>query len=316
MLDKKSYIQHCLEDQDIPLFYTPVWLDLVTNYLWDGAITRNPEGKVTAIMPIHIKKKWGVTALVNPKLTPSQGIYFTKWAEEKTEQKRQSRIFKSTKELIKDLGKPTLYKVRFHSSYDMWLPFYFEDYRQTTYYSYVLENINLHEEIFSGFKYNTKNIIRQAEKELTVTETKDLDVFYVLVEKTFAQKKESTPFLRNFLEKLSTSLKDDCQFLLAIDSVGNPLAGMCLVYDKNTAYNLIFGTDFDFVKTGAPSFLIWEGIKKASQRVNRFDFEGSRLPTIQPFYQSFGGKPIPYFEISKAGNSFWKLLFNLTGSLS
>lgn len=315
MIDTKSYIQYCKEDPNIPLFYQPEWLDLVTQNQWLGACTKNNEGKITAIMPLHGKKKYGISAVVNPKLSPFQGIYLTPAAFAKTEQKRQSLLFKISRECIQDIGRPTLYKVRFHPSYNMWLPFYFEGFSQTTYYSYVLENIRDHDAVFAGFKYNTKNIIRQAEKELSVVETKDTNTFYALVQKTFAQKNEKTPFDNAFLEKMSDVLKDNCQFLLAVDASGKALAGMCLVYDQHTAYNLIFGTDFQHVKSGAPSFLMFEGIKKASQRVSRFDFEGSRLPTVQPFFQSFGGKPVPYFEISKAGNFFWKTLFTLSGKI-
>ena len=313
MIDKKLYIRYCQENPDVPLFFTPVWLDLVTQGNWEGAVYLNNENRVVAIMPLHTKSKYGLTAIVNPKLSPYQGIYYHNLNEIQTEQKKQSFIFKVCREFLKDIHTPALYKVRFHPSFQMWLPFYFTGYRQTTFYSYILENIAEHEVIFSGFKYNTKNIIRQAEIELSVRECSDMNVFFELVKKTFAQKKETLPFELNFLEKLVVELKENCQFLIAVNAQEKAIACMCLVYDKQTAYNIIFGTDFQHVKTGAPSFLIWEGIKIASKRVNRFDFEGSRLPTIQPFYQAFGGKPTPYFEISKAGNLFWKTIFTLGG---
>ena len=103
--------------------------------------------------------------------------------------------------------------------------------------------------------------------------------------------------------------------LFAVDGEKNIHAAMFLVFDHDTAYNLLFGTDFNRVKSGAPSLLMWRAIQTASEKVQRFDFEGSRLPTIQPFFQGFGGTPTPYYEISKAKNRFWQLVFSMAGKM-
>jgi hypothetical protein len=315
MTDKERYIIFCDQNRGIPLFYQPFWLDAVTGNNWDVLCSLDTNGDIEAFMPVLISKKRGLTAITNPVLTPHQGIYITEDINGWKEQKRQSYIFRISRNIISKIPANTFFKVRFHPEYTMWLPFYFAGFKQTTYYTYVLDNIQDHDSVFAGFKANTRNIIRKAEEDLTIVEKEDIGLLFSLLEKTFTRKNERMPFDLPFLERLNEACKKQRKILFVQDGEGQILAGMFLVFDQNRAYNMLFGTDFDRVQQGGPPFLIWESIKIASERVNVFDFEGSRLPTIQSFYQGFGGKPVPYFEISKAKNRFWTLLFTLIGKL-
>jgi hypothetical protein len=315
MTEKERFLAYYQKNPDIPIFYTPEWLDAVTGKTWDVINAYDAENNIIAFMPVTKKNKWGLELFTNPLLSPHQGIYFPALDPNMKEQKKQSLIFKACREILPKIGNPNLFKVRFHPSFSMWLPFYYQGYRQTTYYSYVLENIKNHDAIFEGFKMNTRNTIRRAEKKLTVIEKDDIELLYTLLKNTFEHKKSRMPFSLDFLKNLDGAIRHNRKLLFALDDQNNVLAGIFLAYDHNTAYNLIFGTDFQHVNSGAPSFLIWKAIQTASEKVNRFDFEGSRLPTIQPFFQSFGGTPVPYFEISKAKNVFWKGLFFAIGKI-
>ena len=42
------------------------------------------------------------------------------------------------------------------------------------------------------------------------------------------------------------------------------------------------------------ALVLWEAIKRASERGTAFDFEGSMLSHVEPFVRSFGGVPTPY----------------------
>lgn len=313
MTDKEKYIIFCKENENIPLFYQPEWLDVVTNCCWDIVNFLDGEGVIRAYMPVTIKKKWGVKVFSNPVLSPHQGIFFPKNQDFLSEQKKQSFLFKAMNDIIPKIPSFHLFKVRFHPSFDMWLPFYFKGFRQTTYYTYQLHDIKNHEMVFAGFKSNRKNIIRNAKKTIKIEKGSEIETLYRLLLQTFDKKNVKPPFQFEILKKLEETLKDRREILLAKDEKNRVVAGMYLVYDGEQAYNLLFGTDFRYTDSGAPSLLMWEAIKIASERVDTFDFEGSRLPTIQPFFQSFGGKPVPYYEISKTKNIFWQtalLLFN------
>lgn len=315
MTDKEAFLSYYRQNPDIPLYYRPEWLDVVTGNDWDMACAYHEDGRLLAFMPVTKKKKMRVEAFTNPVLSPYQGIYFSEGDKEIKQQKRQSLIFKACRDILPRIGHPALFKVRFHPSFDMWLPFYFAGFRQTTYYSYILDNIRDHSHIFSGFKTNTRNIIRKAEQTLRVEERNDIASLYNLLGSTFEKKKMEVPFSLSFLEKLDKAVMPDRKLLFAVDENEKIHAAMFLVFDHDTAYNLLFGTDFSLVKSGAPSLLMWRAIQIASERVNRFDFEGSRLPGIQPFFQGFGGTPTPYYEISKAKNRFWQFVFSMAGKI-
>jgi hypothetical protein len=46
---------------------------------------------------------------------------------------------------------------------------------------------------------------------------------------------------------------------------------------------------------------MWKSILHARQLgLRTFDFEGSMIPEVERYFREFGGKLIPYYEISKA----------------
>ncbi|MBK8079144.1 MAG: GNAT family N-acetyltransferase [Saprospiraceae bacterium] len=310
MTDKEKYIIFCRDHRDIPCFYQPKWLDVVCNGTWDVVCAYDQSDDIVAFMPVYHTKKYSISAITNPRLTPYQGVYFVERSDFVNQQKKQSHLFKALHQIIHKLGNPAFFKVKFHTSFDMWLPFYYAGFKQTTFYSYLLHDIKNHEKIFNGFKSTRRNIIRKAEITLRITESEDIDILYSLLQKTFNKKSEKIPFDLSYLQRINDVMKEQRTILLAVDEKQNIHAGIFILFDQKRAYNLLFGTDFRYSDSGASSFLMWEAIKYASKKVDIFDFEGSRLPTIQPFFQSFGGTPTPYFEIYRAKNKVWEIIFS------
>jgi lipid II:glycine glycyltransferase (peptidoglycan interpeptide bridge formation enzyme) len=310
MTEKEKYIIFCKDHPEIPCFYQPKWLDSVCESEWGVVLAYDQAEEIIAFMPVYSTQKYGISAITNPKLTPYQGIYFVE-RDSITEQKKQSNIFKVCRQIIQKLEEPTFFKVKFHTSFDMWLPLYFSGFKQTTFYSYLLHDIKNYDKIFNGFKSTRRNIIRKAELSLQIIESEDVVALYSLLLKTFEKKSEKIPFDLSYLQQINDVMKEQRTILLAVDEKQNIHAGIFILFDQKRAYNLLFGTDFNYTESGAPSFLIWEAIKHASKRVDIFDFEGSRLPSVQPFFQSFGGIPTPYYEIFKAKNKVWEIIFSV-----
>jgi|GEM_PF-3101224 len=78
---------------------------------------------------------------------------------------------------------------------------------------------------------------------------------------------------------------------------GAPVGGLFLAHDHHTAYDLLSYFDRDSGLRGLPSALIWSAIEHAATLgLGTFDFEGSVLPAIETFFQSFGGERRPYFQ--------------------
>lgn len=80
---------------------------------------------------------------------------------------------------------------------------------------------------------------------------------------------------------------------------GNEIVGgQFVVFDQIRAYNLLSYFSRDSKVRGVPSKLIWDAVCRARARKLRyFDLEGSVLPDIESFYQSFGGLRRTYFQI-------------------
>jgi hypothetical protein len=64
------------------------------------------------------------------------------------------------------------------------------------------------------------------------------------------------------------------------------------VHDERFTTYLLAATDAEV--RGAAAVVLWEAIKRASERGTGFDFEGSMLRHVESFVRSFGGMPTPY----------------------
>jgi len=313
--EKEQYITFASSRPDIPVFYTPQWLDAVTQRAWDVVCAYDQGGNINAFMPVTIKKKWGIKIFTNPLLTPYQGIFFCNDTIYDKEESLQSYRKDCTDQIICKLGKQHFFKINFHPDYTFWLPFYFHGYRQTTYYSYILDNIKDHDAIFSGFRSNIKNKIRKAEGVLMLEETSDIELLYGLNQKTFEKQSLRIPFSKALLKEIIQVAGQQHKILMARDTGGNIHAAQLIIWDQRSAYNLLLGTDPALRQSGAAPFLMWHAIRIASLYTNKFDFEGSRLPAIQPFFESFGAHPVPYCQIYQTKNILWEYFFRKTNRL-
>ena len=104
--------------------------------------------------------------------------------------------------------------------------------------------------------------------------------------------------------------KRNCRkIFFARDLQNRTHAALYLIWDENSAYYLMGGSDPALRNSGANSLLMWEAIQFASTVTNKFDFEGSMIEPIERFFRSFGAKQIPYSYISKGSFLIKNLIF-------
>ena len=148
MTPKEKYILYYHSKNDIPIFFDPSWLDAVTGAKWDVILSENNTGEIMGIMPYCVKTKFGFDAFYTPLLTQSSGIWID---PSKISGDKAATIHSNKRQIIQDIVnqiKPTSYfRLNFHHTFDMWLPFYHKNYRQTTLYTYILKEIKNHEAI-------------------------------------------------------------------------------------------------------------------------------------------------------------------------
>jgi len=172
--NKNKYRLFAKDNPDLPLFYQPWWLDTVCKIDgWDIALSRDKGDKITGILPMYIQKIRSFPVLSNPNLTPYQGIRFFYPENQSSRTARYSFENKVIDELADQLPEKVFYtSINFHPSFNGWQALAWKGFKQTTRYSYLLENINDHEAIWASFSNQLKRKIKATEEkfEIRVTE--------------------------------------------------------------------------------------------------------------------------------------------------
>ena len=160
MVAKEKYRKLCITEPSIPIFSKDWWLDAVCGKdNWDVVVIEKG-GQVIATMPFYLVKKYGMSMITMPKLTQTMGP----WIKYPPNQKYTSRLSFEKRimiDLINGLPHFDSFSQNFHYSITNWLPFYWHGFKQTTRYTYVIEDLKDLEEVVSRFKGNMRNKIRK-----------------------------------------------------------------------------------------------------------------------------------------------------------
>ena len=296
---KQIYIEIC-ERESIPVFSQYWWLDAVAGKdNWDVLIAEEG-GNPLAALPFASKRVGPLKLIKMPELTPWLHIWFNVAPNAKYSS-RLSFEKKHLGELIAHL--PNVHRFHQKYSYDFqnWLPFYWQGFRQTTRYSYVI-NEGVDEQVaFQQLKKNTRYDIKKAEKEVAVVESDDMHQFLKLNKMSFERQTKRASYSDNLVLRLDAECRDrKCRKILcAVDAQERIHAAIYLVWDDRSVYYIMGGGDSTLRQSKANSLLIWEAIKFAIASGKRFDFEGSMMEPLEKFFRSFGAQQKPYFSISK-----------------
>jgi lipid II:glycine glycyltransferase (peptidoglycan interpeptide bridge formation enzyme) len=180
-------------------------------------------------------------------------------------------------------------------------PFIWGKFKVIPGYTYVLNLSGSDEDIWKGMSNERrKNITKGLKDGISIKRIDDFEIIRSLVIKTFLrQEKSATEF---YLDKILFDFANqNNSFAFAAFQDDKPIACSFCVYDKDTAYYLLGGYDFENKHHGAGTLCIWEAIKHAkNMQLKYFDLEGSMVPQIEKYFRGFGGKLTPYFRVNKA----------------
>lgn len=281
------------------IFQQPWWLDATAPGRWD-AVEIEEGGRVVARLPFVATKKLGLRVLSQPSLTQALGPWIERIPESSS--KRLAREKDLYSRLIAGLPTHDVFRQNFHSEVTNWLPFYWSGFSQTTRYSYVLDGIQDQAQLLAGFSKTTRNLVKQAERILEVTESDDVEDVLDLAEMTFARQGKSLPYSRDLLRRIDASAHRHAhrRALIARDAGGRAHAAAYIVGDQAKAYLLVTGADPELRKNGAGNLVHWRAIQAAGEFTDAFDFEGSMLEPIEEFYRKFGATQSPYSFVSRS----------------
>ena len=315
MTNKEKYYAFCEIEKTIPLFSQAWWLDAVCADEWDVCLVEKG-GTIYASMPFHIKKRYGFTILCQPPLTQNLGP----WIKPST--LKYDKILSQQKVLMEGLIEqlPTYhyFNQNWHYMQTNWLPFYWKGFKQTTYYTYVIEELIDLEYVFSNFGYAKRKNINKAEKIINVVFDISAEEFYKNHKMTLAKQGLKISYSFELFNKIYKAgyEHNSARTIAGYDSKNNLHAALFIIWDKLSAYDLISTIDPDYRVYGAASLLIKEVITFVSTITKKIDFEGSMIESVERSFRQFGAIQKPYFNVSKNQSKMLKIANCITKSFT
>lgn len=306
MSSKESYRKFCKEHQELPLFLQDWYLDVVcADGEWDAAIIKDHE-KIVGVLPYFLKNKGPFSIATMPLMTKHLGPYVI---PTKRYLKYEHVLFEK---LITQLPQTSYFIQDFLPSIQNWLPFHWENFNQTTRYTYVLNDLTDLDKVYASFNRNIRRNILKAEKKLRLVNDYDIETFYEINKMSFDRQGVPIFYPLDFLKNYDSTLaqKKARKIFFAVDENNEIHAASYLIWDKTRSYYHLAGENPDFRGSGASIFLTWEAIKYTRNQLGlkTFDFEGSMLKPIEAIRRQFGAKQEPYFRVWKYTSSLFQVL--------
>lgn len=312
MNDKQAYLRFCENSKNqIPVFFTPWWLDAVCENDWESATIYKGDD-FHAAWVYQRSSKYLFNRILTPPLTPYHGMIINYPPEQKPATKRSFEK-KTIEALIKKLPAFDYLDVNLHPELTNWHPLYSSGFSQTTRYTYRLNTTKEVGELWNNLNPSTRKAVKKARDRfgITVVESKDFESFYNLHTQTFQRKDSAPPHTKSLFQKLETacSKNNARKIFIAEDEKGQKQSAVYLVFDEHNVYYLAGGTNPDFKNTEAATLVMWHAIEYAAKSGFKvFDFEGSMIESIASFFSAFGTEQIPYHRITKANHPLFKLI--------
>lgn len=254
-------------------------------------------GAEVANWPYVIRRVKGLRMVGMPVLTRGLGPLVRISAT------NQSNSTEEHLELVRELSAQLPSFHLFHQSCDPafedWYPLYLDGFRQTTRYTFRINDLRDLERVFAGFKKGIRSDIRRAEKKLTVRTDVTVDRILDMVDHTYARQGRVAPVPRDVVRRLAAACDthDACTRLLAEDAGGRPHAGALVVWGGGVGYWLLSGADPALRSSAAGPLLVWRAIQATAAEHTVFDFEGSMVAPIAEYFNRFGGIRTPYHDL-------------------
>ena len=260
-------------------------------------------------MPYSIRKKLGLTLVTMPQLTQALGPWMRKSNAKYAKKLGQEKDLLTA--LADQLPNYSHFRQNWNHAYTNWLPFYWRGFLQTTYYTYRLPDLSNMDLVWKDFRENIRTDVRKAESRFNLKVRDDLgiDAFLDLNAQIFQRQGMAAPYSKDFVRRLDAACETQKsrKIFIAEDGEGKRHAAAYIVWDSQSAYYLIGGSDPALRSSGATSLCLWEAIRFASTVTQSFDFEGSMLEPVERSFRAFGAIQTPYFSISHTPSRLMRL---------
>ncbi len=143
--------------------------------------------------------------------------------------------------------------------------------------------------------------LKKAKANLQVCETQDSDRVWVLLKMSFERQNLAVPFPEAVYRSLfqAGESRGCLRAWVAFDPVSRRDCSTVAIFnDQSTAYYLLGGNDPDLRNMNGSSLVLFHAIVEMQRTMERFDFLGSMIPSVDSFFESLGGKRATVLEVS------------------
>ena len=288
------------------------WLDTASKENWD-VIFAKIHDEIVGFFVFSYQKKFSKTIVTNLPLTQYSGpfIFYPTNLNKSDIHSFENKVYTSIIEQL-DSKNIDFIEINCHYSFKNWQQFFWSGYKQTTKYTYILENISNKETLLKEMSYSQRaKRIKKAKNDYYFSLELSAEEFYDFYKSNLKDLDKTIFYSKDFFLKLYNAAKERNQGqIISIYSKDNELlAALWTIWDSEFAYNMIMTSDKKKKCSEGTTLLIWETIDFLKDKTKNYDFEGSMIKGVALRNQSYGATALPYHSISKSNSlimSAWK----------
>jgi len=276
LIDRDKY-DLCITHAKNSRIYAFSWyLDCVTEN-WDALISDSYE----AVMPLPRRKKYGLNYIYTPPWTQQLGVF--------------SREHINEEEILRFInkipGKFILVDYMLNASNRL------KRIPHKEKYNFILSLNKSFEALLAGFNKNRRRISKQNFDNFRIEKKGSSSVFLSLFkrcDKHFSISKDAIQKMEKLL-----IMDNDQVHIWNVYKEDECLGGLLWLKDEQRITYLVPVIMEEVKKEDLNTFLVNELIREHQQKDLLLDFEGSMIPGVARFYESFGAKPEIYYFYKK-----------------
>lgn len=284
------------------VFHYSWWLEATGND-FEILVCRDGQGELVAGIPLPRKKRAGLTLFHSPNLTPYLGPIFDLSKAKSTTERLSA---------MRHLGESLARAIKGYDSFRYLVGaqapdlqgFLWAGFQAQLAYTFRLDVGISIDQVLKGMARAQRGSLEKAERNQTLFEAEDkIDILMELNKKTFARQALSLPYPESLPRRLwaAAQRRAHGNIYLSCDETGEPVAGLLVVHDARTSYQILAGTNPRLQSLGGTNLVEWEAIRTSIVAGRAFDFEGSALRGVERYYRRWGGVAKPVFVLEKTG---------------
>jgi hypothetical protein len=306
----KEQYRHLISlSSSVPIFAKDWWLDsVVGEQTWQASYAFTDD-RLVAIITYGEHFKYGRRMTKSVSYTP----YIGPWIDREAQHSLSVSQMRDVKrQLVTNIGSFSKAQLTLCPQETDGYVFSTLGFEVNVKFTYILNTSDSIHQVWKKFAPGLKSDIKRAKNKHGLKIALDANVsdLIALNTKVFERQGIGSPYKNlNLNVLLEHAIDKKCgKIIAAADDSGRVVSCVFVVWDNETMYYLMSGTDPQKRGTGGLSLCLWEAINEAAEMDLKFDFEGSMIDGIEKYFRSFGGKQTPYYVIKKTNGKAFKLL--------